>query len=208
MFNEAQLSMSGYVATEPRATGTGTSRSRTTMRVAWTPRWIDRATGEWADGRTSFITVVCWRKLADNVASCVHKGDPVMVKGRLNIRSYDDKEGVSKTQVECDAATVGHDLTRGVAAFQRTRPGGGVIPIDQLKADQAGALSGNPLSGGPLSGDDLPGDDEPGGDPFGAGGLSGDDGPAISSPSAGGGIFDEAAVAALVPDADSVPVPF
>jgi single-strand DNA-binding protein len=192
MFNEAQLSLSGYVASQPKFSGTGSGRSRTTLRVAWTPRWIDRATGEWADGRTSFITVVCWRKLADNVATCIHKGDPVMVKGRLTIRPYDDKDGVSKLSVEVDAASVGHDLSRGVAVFQRTRPGAGLTAMDQLSADQAGAAQ--------------PGDDQPGG-PFGDGDLIGDDGPGTGGP-AGDSIFDEGAIAALVPDADSVPAPF
>jgi single-strand DNA-binding protein len=190
MFNEAQLSLSGYVASQPKFVNTGTGRSRTTLRVAWTPRWIDRATGEWADGRTSFITVVCWRKLADNVATCIHKGDPVMVKGRLTIRPYDDKDGVSKLSVEVDAASVGHDLSRGVAVFQRTRAGTGATAMDQLQADQAAAGQ--------------PGEDQPGGGSFGAG-PSGD-GP--SSGPAGDSMFNEDAIAALVPDADSVPAPF
>jgi single-strand DNA-binding protein len=192
MSNEAQLSLSGYVATDPRPSNPGTNRSRTNMRVAWTPRWIDRSTGEWADGQTSFINVVCWRKLADNVATCVHKGDPVTVKGRLNIRSYEDKEGVSKQTVECDAFSVGHDLSRGVAVFQRTRSGAGLTPLGQLTA--------GPASTAP------PGDDQPGGGPFGAGDPDGK-APA-GGPASGDSIFDEGAIAALAPDADSVPVPF
>jgi single-strand DNA-binding protein len=203
MFNEAQLSLSGYVATDPRSSGTGTVRSRTTLRVAWTPRWIDRATGEWADGQTSFITVVCWRKLADNVVTCIHKGDPVMVKGRLTIRPYDDKEGVSKLSVECDAVSVGHDLSRGVAVFQRTRAGAGLTPVDQHMAAAAAAAQpgGDGTGGGPF------GDGGTGGGPFGDGGLIGDGRPPAGGP-AGDSMFDEGAIAALVPDADSVPAPF
>jgi len=206
MFNEAQLSLSGYVATDPRPSGTGTSRSRTTLRVAWTPRWIDRATGEWADGRTSFITIVCWRKLADNVATCIHKGDPVMVKGRLTIRPYEDKDGVSKLSVECDAVSVGHDLCRGVAVFQRTRSGAGLTPVDQFSAGQGSTAGpGGDQPGGDQPGGDPFGGDQPGGDPFGSGDP--DDRSPAGGP-AGDSIFDEAAVAALAPDADSVPVPF
>ena len=57
------------------------------------PRRQDRATGEWVDTNTSYATVVCWRKLATNAAECLRKGDPVMVRGRLSVREYDDKEG-------------------------------------------------------------------------------------------------------------------
>ncbi len=55
--------------------------------------------------------------LAENVFSSVKKGQPVLVEGRLHVSSYDDKDGVSRTSVEIDASTVGHDLTRGVSTF-------------------------------------------------------------------------------------------
>ena len=51
------------------------------------------ATGEWVDGNTSFVTVICWRKLAENLATCLRKGDPVLVRGRLDVRSFTGKDG-------------------------------------------------------------------------------------------------------------------
>ncbi len=91
------------------------------LRVAYTPRHVDRSTGEWTDNPTSFVTVVCWRKLADNVAMCVHKGDPVVVRGRMQVRQYDDRAGNPRLSVDVDASAIGHDLAKGVALFQRTR---------------------------------------------------------------------------------------
>jgi single-strand DNA-binding protein len=125
MMNEAHISLTGYVASEPKIKTIRDGLQNLSMRVAWTPRWLDRATGEWADGNTSYVTVTCWRKLADNAAVCLRKGDPVVVKGRLSVRSYDDKQGVPRTQVDVDASSIGHDLCRGVALFQRTRPATG-----------------------------------------------------------------------------------
>jgi single-strand DNA-binding protein len=125
MMNEAHISLTGYVASEPRIKTIREGLQNLSMRVAWTPRWLDRATGEWADGSTSYVTVTCWRKLADNAALCLRKGDPVVVKGRLSVRSYDDKQGIPRTQVDVDASSIGHDLCRGVALFQRTRPATG-----------------------------------------------------------------------------------
>lgn len=120
--NEAQVCLTGYVATQPVTRTVKSGASNVSMRVAWTPRRQDRVTGEWVDGNTSYITVICWRKLGTNAAVCVRKGDPVIVKGRLSIRPYEDKQGAQRLSVEVEASAVGHDLSRGVAQFQRVRP--------------------------------------------------------------------------------------
>ena len=131
MSNEALVSMTGYVATQPKYRMIGNGASVVSMRVAWTPRYIDRGTGEWVDGNTSYLTVSCWRKLAENVAMCLRKGDPVVVKGRLSVRAY-EKDGMPRTEVDVDASSVGHDLSRGVAHFQRTKRVPGETAAGQL----------------------------------------------------------------------------
>jgi single-strand DNA-binding protein len=139
MMNEAQITLAGYVATQPSWRETNTGRPNLTMRVAWTPRRMDRTTGEWTDGNTSYVTVICWRKLADNVATCLRKGDPVLVQGRLSVRSYEDKQGMPRIAVDVDAHTVGHDLNRGVATFQRTRPPTGKTAAEHAADAQVGS---------------------------------------------------------------------
>ena len=140
--NEAQISVTGYVATQPTVRSVTSGAVYTSMRVAWTPRRQDRETGEWVDGNTSYATVICWRKLATHAALSLRKGDPVMVRGRLSIRNYDDKNGVRRISVEVEATSVGHDLSRGVAIFQRTRPSPG------LTAAQHAALNGESTGAG------------------------------------------------------------
>ena len=125
MINDAHISLTGYVATQPTRRATATGVPNLTMRVAWTPRRVDRATGEWTDDHTSFVSVTCWRKLAENAAVCLRKGDPVVIRGRLSVRGYEDRQGVPRTAVEIDAYSVGHDLSHGVAQFQRVRPATG-----------------------------------------------------------------------------------
>jgi single-strand DNA-binding protein len=171
MINEAQVCLAGYVAREPKFRLTRTGVSVTTMRVGFTPRRVDRETGEWADGASSFVTVICWRGLADNVATCVRKGEPVLVKGRLQVRPY-DKDGVSRLAVEIEASSVGHDLTRGVANFRRAlRPAGGTALGFQAAAgleDLPGAadpLTGAPVAAGARAGEDLTVDDRAADDP-------------------------------------------
>ena len=143
--NEAQISLTGYVATQPLVRTTPSGALNVSMRVAWTPRRQDRVTGEWVDGNTSYVTVICWRKLASNAGVCVRKGDPVVVKGRLSIREFEDKQGMRRTAVEVEASSVGHDLSRGVAQFQRVRPQTGMTAAEYAAAQgQSSAGAGIP----------------------------------------------------------------
>src|SRR5262249_13517058 len=81
MFNEAHVILSGRVANDPQYRVVGNSVPRLSMRVVWTTRRRNSATGEWVDGNTSGVTVTCWRKLAENLNVCLRKGDPVLVRG-------------------------------------------------------------------------------------------------------------------------------
>jgi single-strand DNA-binding protein len=197
MMNDAQISLAGYVATQPTWRETSTGRPNLTMRVAWTPRKIDKSTGEWADGNTSYVTVICWRKLADNVATCLRKGDPVLVQGRLSVRQYEDKQGMPRLAVDVDALAVGHDLSRGVAMFQRTRPPTGKTAAEHSAELEAG---GGRDDDGQAQGGDV--DAEAMAALRGAGLAAGAGGQADDE------MFDEDAIGALAQESDGVAVPF
>ncbi|WP_420481606.1 single-stranded DNA-binding protein [Actinopolymorpha pittospori] len=70
------ISISGNVATDLRFARSDRGTSLVSFRLASTPRRYDRSQGGWVDGRTTYVTVVCWRSLAENVAASVHKGGP------------------------------------------------------------------------------------------------------------------------------------
>jgi single-strand DNA-binding protein len=204
--HEAQISLSGYVATQPRWRGRDTQNPNVTMRVAWTPRRLDRATGEWADGHTSYASVYCWRKLAENAAICLRKGDPIVLKGRLSVREYTAKDGTPRTEVEVAAVALGHDLNRGVAQFARTRLAAGKT-ADELAADGGDLSAGPDPSSAPL------------GDPVlaAAAGPDGPDGPGEpgghrpdtdAGADSGEDLVDAEAIDELAADADSVAAPF
>ena len=176
MQHEAPVYLAGFMVNDPKFKKVGDDVSSVKLRIAYTARWRNRETGEWADGATTFVNVQCWRQLADNVATCLRKGEPVLVMGRLRIRSYNDAEGKTRSLVEIEASSVGHDLTRGTAHFSRAyRPAGG---------RPAGALAGHSADG-----PDPDGPDPDGPDP---------DGPDLSAqpPGANGdAVVDEQAVA-------------
>jgi len=159
MINDANIDLAGFVASEPsfKLLDNGTSTAK--LRVAYTERRFNRETGEWGDGPTSFVTVLCWRTLADNVAVCLRKGEPVLVRGRLRVREYQDTEGRPRAVTEVDASSIGHDLSRGVAHFSRTRRAPGETAAENAEA-QAGPASQDGEE--PASPADPVGRDEPG----------------------------------------------
>ncbi len=143
MSNEASFSVAGYVATQPSYRLTKTGVPTLTMRLAWTPRRYDRANDQWADEPSCFVSVQCYRRVAENARFSLYKGDPVVVSGTLRIRDYDAKDGSRRTNVDITAATIGHDLTRGVTAFRRLRPPA-ERESDQLAGRHAGQAEGDP----------------------------------------------------------------
>ncbi len=50
--------------------------------------------------------------MAENAAESVQKGQPMIVHGRLRVSSY-EKDGQTRTSVEIEARSLGHDLTLG-----------------------------------------------------------------------------------------------
>jgi single-strand DNA-binding protein len=158
MFNEAQISLSGYVATQPALRETRSGIPSVSMRVAWTPRRMDRASGEWIDAGTSFATVQLYRKLAENAATCLRKGDPVVVRGRVSVREFETRNGQQRTVVEIDATSVGHDLSHGIATFHRVRPQTGMTAAEFRAAEETGpsGAADSPAAAG-AAGDSLPG---------------------------------------------------
>ena len=112
----------GNIASDIRFLALDSGARRARFRVASTPRRFDRESGVWSDATTSYVSVTCWRSLADNVASSLGKGDPVVVVGRLSIREW-ERDGRKGTTVEVDATSVAPDLARGSAAFLGRRRG-------------------------------------------------------------------------------------
>lgn len=126
---ESQVTVVGNVATplDHRTTRSGEPAVR--FRLASTVRRFDRVRDAWEDAWTSFFTVWAWRTLATNVSTSVTLGEPVIVQGRLRVKE-DEKEGRRYVTADLLASSIGHDLSRGTAAFRRVTsvPPGGVGP--------------------------------------------------------------------------------
>ena len=113
------ITLTGLVATTPRHIVTSEGLAITSFRLASNQRRYDRAAAAWVDGDTNWYTVTSFRQLGAHVASSVHKGERVIVSGRVRIRNWESGER-NGTTIEIDAEAVGHDLTWGRSSFTRS----------------------------------------------------------------------------------------
>lgn len=132
--NDAMVTVIGFVAQDPHFELLDSGTPLMSLRIGSTPRRYDRDIGQWRDEDPMYLTVSCWRTLADNLQGCeLKRGDPVIVTGKLRIREY-TRDGQRRFSAQIEATTVGHDLSRGVARFQRAQRSSG-LPEDRRQAD-------------------------------------------------------------------------
>jgi single-strand DNA-binding protein len=88
---------------ETKFTTTGISISK--FSLATNRRTKDPQSGEWKE-LTDWHNIVVWK--TENVANYLLKGTRIYVEGRLETRSYEDKEGQKKyfTEVVCEAQSL------------------------------------------------------------------------------------------------------
>jgi single-strand DNA-binding protein len=75
----------------------------TRFSVATNRRWKDQQSGEWKE-ETDWENVVLWK--AENLANYLTKGKQVYVEGRMQTRSYEDKDGKKVYSTEVIAEEV------------------------------------------------------------------------------------------------------
>jgi single-strand DNA-binding protein len=125
--NELNVTVTGWVATDPKLHVVPGGTDLVSFRLASTSRYYDRTNGVWMDRETQWFTVRVFRAAALLVAKSVKKGQPVVAAGRLQSHEWEGQGG-SRTDLQIDAQVVGHDLTRGIADFTRA-------VVDQAEKD-------------------------------------------------------------------------
>ncbi len=127
--NKVQLI--GNLGKDPELRYTTSGVAVTTFTIATNESWKDQ------DGnlqeRTEWHNIVAWRKLAEICGEWLKKGKKVYVEGRLQTRSYDDKNGVKKyvTEIVADDLIMldgGGGVGRNAAPGGNQNAGGTVTP--------------------------------------------------------------------------------
>lgn len=96
------ITVMGRLTRDPELRRTGTGVAVTNFTVA-----VDRDfKNNGGEKETDFIDVVAWRQTGEFVHQYFGKGRMAVVSGRLQIRSYTDKDGVSRRIAEIVADNV------------------------------------------------------------------------------------------------------
>jgi single-strand DNA-binding protein len=106
----------GRLGADPESRTVGEGKTVTEFRVA---------TGH--GDRTSWHRVVCWERLAEQVATSCRKGSLVYVIGEIQYRDWQDKDGQRRQTTEIRARDV---------QFASPRPDGARAPAGKGFADE------------------------------------------------------------------------
>ena len=136
------MTLIGNLTRDPELKFTGSGDALLKLSVACNDRKRD-ANGNWSDGDTTFLDVTAWRKLAENAAESLTKGDTVIVVGRFKSRSYEATDGTKRTAYDVEAQHIGPDLNRAIAKASRVTK---VALTDNNTTDIANDPWAQPLS--------------------------------------------------------------
>ncbi|WP_159624207.1 single-stranded DNA-binding protein [Actinomyces sp. zg296] len=151
MAGDTVITIIGNLTADPEMRFTPSGAAVASFTIASTPRTFNRQTNEWQDAETLFMRCSIWRDAAENVAESLTKGMRVIAQGRLQQRSYTDREGAQRTVVEMQVDEIGPSLRRAKAQVTRTggqggyggNQGGGYQGGAQNQGGQGGGSWGN-----------------------------------------------------------------
>lgn len=95
--------LQGRLVADPELRRTPNGVAVASFRLAVDRDFKDKQTGE---RKADFINVVAWRQTGEFVASYFRKGRMAIVEGKLQTRTYDDKDGVRRYATEVVADSV------------------------------------------------------------------------------------------------------
>ena len=94
----------GHVGKEPDVRYVDQGVAVAQVRLATSERGYTLPNGTQVPERTEWHNVIFWRKLAETVEKYVHTGDFIYVEGKIQSRSYEDKQGITRyiTEIRAD----------------------------------------------------------------------------------------------------------
>ncbi|MBF9135352.1 single-stranded DNA-binding protein [Plantactinospora sp. S1510] len=125
MAGDTSITVIGNLCDDPELRFTPSGAAVAKFRVASTPRFMDKASGEWKDGEPLFLACTVWRQAAEHVAESLQRGARVIVSGRLRQRSYETREGEKRTVIELEVDEIGPSLRYATAKVQKMSRSGG-----------------------------------------------------------------------------------
>lgn len=106
----------GNLGADPELRVTSGGNSVMTMNIACTETYLDR--NRVRQEKTEWVRVVVWGRRAEGLAKFLRKGAKVMIEGKLQTTSWEDREGIKRYRTE----VVAHNVILGGGAKARSTP--------------------------------------------------------------------------------------
>ena len=125
----------GRLTQDPEMRSTTSGQSVTTLKMATNRVWKDKAGAK--QESVSYHNIVVWGRQAETSAQYLKKGQQVMIEGRIETRSWDDKTSGEKkyrTEIIADRVQFGLKSNGGTPASASTG-GAGKFAGDNQEID-------------------------------------------------------------------------
>lgn len=152
--------IAGNLTRDPELRNTTTGRTVCSFSVAVSRRF------KGSDGQdreeTSFIGCSAWGPMGENIAKYLKKGDPILVSGRLQQRSWDDqKTGEKRSIVDINVEDFvflprGNGGSNGGSYSSGQNYTGGYTPNNNRSSDNSQEVVPDDVPEGPLDINDIP----------------------------------------------------
>ena len=124
----------GNLTRDPQVKYTTGGTAVTEIGLAVNRRWLDKQSNQWKD-ETTFVDITLWGRTAEIAGEYLAKGRSVLIEGRLQLDTWDDRESGQKRS---KLRVVGENMT--MLGGKGDNPGGG--------SGGGGGASGRPQSAG------------------------------------------------------------
>ena len=154
----------GHLGRDAETAFTQSGVAVTKFSVATSRRWKDSQSDEWKE-ETDWHNIVLWR--SENLANYLTKGKQAYVEGRLQTRSYDDRDGVKRyvTEIVADGVILlgGQQGGSGSQDQQASGKGNnnGLVSQPRGRAATASAPPADDSRSQQITDDDIPFDSGP-----------------------------------------------
>lgn len=142
--------LTGNITRNPEYRLTTSGRGIASFGLAVNRRY--QVNGEWQE-QTSFFDVVAWAELGKQASDSLHKGDRVIVTGRMEQRTWETEDGAKRSKVEMVAADIGASVRFADVKISRISRAGQGPPPDVARAEAGvgvGVASGAPVDEEPF----------------------------------------------------------
>jgi len=114
----------GNLGDDPELRHASNGAAHLKLRLATSQTWRDKETGDRKE-KTEWHNVALWGPRAESLHRILNKGEKVMVEGRLETRSYQDREGQTRYYTEVKARDI-------VLTGSGRRPRPAEVPLPEM----------------------------------------------------------------------------